>query len=378
MSTYLDNNATTKVAPECIEAMLECMEDYGNPSSMHSLGQSAKKRLMDARASLSRLIGASPQEIVFTSCGTESSHMAILGGCALSPGKRHIVTSRVEHPSQLALFAHLEAQGYEVTRLDVDGEGRIALDKLEKTVTDDTALVSLMWANNETGVVFPVEEAARIAKSAGSFFHTDAVQAAGKTKIDLAAMPADFLSLSGHKMHAAKGVGALFVRKGIKPPPLFFGHQERGRRGGTENLPAIAGLGVASDLAMAGLESGEARMGMLRSKLEKGILETVPIARINGFGAQRIANTTNISFGELESEAILDRLDKAGIQASSGAACTAGGNEPSHVLLAMGLGKSAQAAVRFSLSRYTTEEEIAQVLGILPGIVETMATWRTE
>lgn len=374
MSIYLDNNATTRVATETLEAMLCCYgEDYGNPSSMHSLGQRAKEKLIAARSSLARLIGASPQEIVFTSCGTESSHMAILGACALSPEKKHLVTSQVEHPAELALFDHLEAQGYRVTRLEVDSDGQLDLDALERAVTEDTALVSLMWANNETGVLFPVGEAARIAKSAGSLFHTDAVQAAGKTKIDLAAVPADFLSLSGHKMHAAKGVGALFVRKGIKLPALFFGHQERGRRGGTENLPAIVGLGVASELAMEGLEHNEARIGMLRSKLEEGILSVIPFARVNGSGVPRVANTTNINFGDLDSEAILDRLDRAGIHASSGAACTAGGNEPSHVLLAMGLGKSAQASLRFSLSRYTTDEEIEHVLDVLPGIVETVA-----
>lgn len=374
MSIYLDNNATTRVAPECLDAMLECYrEDYGNPSSMHSLGQRAKKRLMDARGSIARLLGASPQEIVFTSCATESSHTAILGACALSTGKGHIVTSRVEHPSQLALFDHLEKQGYRVTRLDVDGAGRLDMRALERAVTRDTALVSLMWANNETGVMFPVEEAAGIAKAAGCLFHTDAVQAAGKAKMDLGVVTADFLSISGHKMHAAKGVGALYVRKGIKLPPLLFGHQERGRRGGTENLAAIAGLAAMCEMVMADFEALEARMDRLRSKLEDGILDRIAIARANGAGAPRVANTTNISFGNLESEAILDRLDRVGIHASSGAACTAGGNEASHVLLAMGLGKAAQAAVRFSLSRYTTDEEIERVLGILPGIVETMA-----
>ena len=370
MSVYLDNNATTRVARESRDAMLECMEDYGNPSSMHALGQSAKKRLMDARMQVASFLAASPQEVVFTGSGTEGNHMAIQGSCTLNPGKRHIVTSRVEHPSTLALFGHLEKRGYQVTMLDVDEEGRLDPDDLEKAVTNETALVSLMWANNETGVIFPIEEAVKIAKSKGCLFHTDAVQSAGKLKIDLSRVPIDFLVFSGHKMHAPKGVGALFVRKGIRLPSLFYGSQERGRRGGTENLPGIAALGMACRLFME--DDCCERVGMLREKLEAGILESIPFARINGGGAERVPNTSSIRFGEMESEAILDRLDKAGIYASSGAACAAGGNEPSHVLVAMGLGKAAEASIRFSLSRYTTEEEIAQLLGILPGIVEQM------
>ena len=369
MSVYLDNNATTKVAEECLEVMLECMADYGNPSSMHGPGQQAKKRLMDARREAAELFSASPQEMVFTSCGTESNHMAILGACELNPGKRHVVTSVVEHPSTLALLSNLEDRGYEVTRLEVDGEGRLDIEGLEKALREDTALVSLMWANNETGVVFPIEEALSIAKSKGCLFHVDAVQAAGKLKLELSKIQIDLLSVSGHKMHAPKGIGALFVRKGVKLPSLFFGHQERGRRGGTENLPGIAAFGAACKLAMDGFHEGTA---ILRDRLEKGILDAVPFARVNGGLAERVCNTSNISFGELESEMILDRLDKAGIHASSGAACTAGGNEPSHVLLAMGLGKKAESSIRFSLSRYTTDEEIDQLLGILPGVVEEM------
>ncbi len=370
MSIYLDNNATTKVADECVEAMLGCLEAYGNPSSMHGLGQEAKRRLIGARSDVASLLKAQPQEMVFTSCGTESNHMAIFGAAALNPDKRHIVTSQVEHPSTLLLFDHLEKQGYRVTRLDVDGEGQLDMEAFEKALNDDTVLVSLMWANNETGVIFPVEKAASIAKSKGCLFHVDAVQACGKAKIDLSQVPADFLSLSGHKMHAPKGIGALYVRRGSRLPSLFFGHQERGRRGGTENLPGIVALGAACRLAME--EGHEARIAFLRERLEKGMLEAIPFARVNGGGAERVCNTSNISFGELVSEAILDRLDKAGLHASSGAACTAGGNEPSHVLLAMGLGKKAESSIRFSLSRYTTEDEIDRLLGILPGIVEEM------
>lgn len=366
MSVYLDNNATTQVARECMEAALACMEDYGNPSSMHGPGQVAKKILKDAREQVAALFRAAPQELVFTSCGTEGSHMAILGACALDQEKRHIVTSRVEHPSTLALISHLEKCGFRVTRLEVDQEGRLDLESYEKALTSETALVSLMWANNETGAVFPIGEAARIAKSKGCLFHTDAVQAAGKQEIDLSMIPADFLSFSGHKMHAPKGIGALFVRKGIRLPPLFFGHQERGRRGGTENLPGIAALGVACRLAME--EEFSARIALLRDKLEKGVLDRIPDTRVNGGGAERVGNTSNMSFGDVASEAILNDLDREGIYASSGAACTAGGNEPSHVLLAMGA--AAESSIRFSLSRYTTEDEIAQLLGILPGIVE--------
>lgn len=371
MSVYLDSNATTKVAKECLEAMLECMEDYGNPSSMHAAGQQAKKKLMDERANAAEFFSASPQEVVFTSCGTESNHMAVLGACALNPGKRHIVTSRVEHPSTVALFDHLERQGYEVTRLEVDADGRLDIDEFGRALREDTALASLMWGNNETGVLFPIDEAARMAKSRGCLFHTDAVQVSGKMKIDLSKTQADLLSVSGHKMHAPKGIGALFVRKGIKLPPLFFGHQERNRRGGTENLPGIAALGAACRLAMG--SDHEGRIGVLRDRLEKELLAAIPFARVNGGAAERVCNTSNISFGSLESEAILDRLDRAGIHASSGAACTAGGNEPSHVLVAMGLGKQAESSIRFSLSRYTDGDDIEQLLGILPGIVETMA-----
>ena len=365
MSIYLDSNATTQVAKECVQALLECMEDFGNPSSTHLFGQAAKKRLMDARAQVAALLSASPQELVFTSSGTEGNHMAILGACAMHPGKRHVVTTRVEHPSTLSLADHLEAQGYRVTRLDVDEEGRLDLDAFEKSINDETAIASLMWANNETGVIFPIEAAAKIAKAKGCLFHTDAVQAAGKLKIDLSSVPVDFLSFAGHKMHAPKGMGALFVRKGIKLPPLFFGHQERGRRGGTENLPGIAALAAACRLAM---EADVGRISALRNKLEKGVLARIDIARINGIGADRVGNTSNVSFGNIESEAILTDLDREGICASSGAACTAGGSEPSHVLRAMGA--QAGSAVRFSLSRYTQDEDIERLLGILPGLVE--------
>ena len=371
---YLDHNATTPVAPECVEPMLIAMrEAYGNPASKHSAGERAKQVTEQARAHVARLLNAAASEIVFTSGGTEANHLALLGGLAAAAGKRHIVTSAVEHPSTLQLVAQLETQGVRITRLPVDGEGRLDLMTLERALTPDTALLSLMWANNETGVLFPIEEAARIAKSKGVLFHTDAVQAAGKQLIDLARVPADLLSLSGHKLHAPKGVGVLFVRKGLKFPPMLYGQQERGRRGGTQNVPGIAGLGVASHLACAELEAKSGGIGALRDRLERGILARLPFVNINGGMALRVSNTSNVRFGELESEAILARLDQAGICASSGAACTAGGSEPSHVLRAMGCSDAeAQASIRFSLSRYTTEVEIDQTIDALYAIIKRM------
>ncbi len=371
-SIYLDNNATTPVAPECLDAMLACLrENHGNPSSKHRAGERAKQSVNEARAQMAGLLKATPAEIVFTSGGTESNHLAILGALALNPDKHHVVTSAVEHPSTLSLLRHLETMGVRVTYLPVDAQGQLDLAALSQLLTPDTALVTLLWANNETGVLFPIEAAAVIVKSAGVLFHVDAVQAAGKIGIDLKQLPVDFLSLSGHKLHAPKGVGALFVRKGVKLPPLLFGHQERARRGGTENVPGIVGLGVAAALALAAMDADTARMRALRDRLEQGVVERIPFACVNGAGAGRVANTSNIRFGDMEAEIILDRLDRAGICAALGAACTAGGSEPSHVLTAMGLDRrAARASVRFSLSRYTTDAEIGRVLELLPGIVD--------
>lgn len=369
---YLDNNATTPVAPECLDAMLACLrENHGNPSSKHRAGERAKQSVNEARAQVANLVKATPAEIVFTSGGTESNHLAILGALALNPDKRHVVTSAVEHPSTLSLLKHLETMGVRVTYLPVDAQGQLDLAALSQVLTPDTALATLLWANNETGVLFPIEAAADIIKSGSALFHLDAVQAVGKIDIDLKQVPADFLSLSGHKLHAPKGVGALFVRKGVKLPPLLFGHQERARRGGTENVPGIVGLGVAAALALEDMNADTARMRALRDRLEQGVVERLPFARVNGAGAARVANTSNIRFGDMEAEIILDRLDRAGICAALGAACTAGGSEPSHVLTAMGLDRrAAHASVRFSLSRYTTDAEIARVLEVLPGIVD--------
>jgi cysteine desulfurase len=371
---YLDNNATTALAPECVEPVLACLRDsYGNPSSKHAVGERAKAQVMQARASVARLLNAAPAEIVFTASGTEANHLAIAGALAARPGKLHVVVSAVEHPSTLELLAHLETTGLRVTRLPVDQDGMLDLAALEQAIMPDTALVSLMWANNETGVLFPIAEAAQIARSRGVLFHTDAVQAAGKIPLDLAQVPVDLLSLAGHKFHAPKGVGALFVRKGLKLQPMLFGHQERGRRGGTENVPAIVGMGVACELAARETAAKAAAMAALRDRLETGVRLRIPCARINGGTALRAGNTSSVRFGELPAEAILDKLDKNGICASSGAACTAGGTEPSHVLSAMGLSEAeALATVRFSLSRYTTETEIDHVIDALAAILKRM------
>lgn len=371
---YLDHNATTAVAPECVEAMHECMLSGPlNPSSKHSRGERAKQRLIEARGRLAELLGAGPAEIVFTSGATEANHLAILGALALRSGRRHIVTSEVEHPSTLMLLRHLQSQGVRVSHLPVDAEGRLDIDAVRDTVTPQTALVSLMWANNETGVLFPIAAAADIAHAHGALFHTDAVQAVGKMAVDLACTPVDLLSLSGHKLHAPPGVGALYVRKGTRLPPLLFGHQERGRRGGTENVPGIVALGVAADLLRE--RRGEIeRIRILRNRLEAGVLARVPYARINGAGAPRVGNTSNIRFGHLDAELLLARLDRLGICASAGAACAAAGTKPSHVLTAMGLGAAAAlASIRFSFGRDNTESEVDALIAALPAVLNELA-----
>jgi cysteine desulfurase len=368
---YLDNNATAPPAPAVLAAMHDCLRDcWGNPSSMHRVGAAAKERLATARGQVAALIGATPPEIVFTGSATEANHMAILGALALSAERRHIVASLVEHPSTLLLLRHLQASGVRVTWVGVDAQGRLDLDELAAAIMPDTALVSLMWANNETGVIFPVAEAARLAKSRGVLFHTDAVQAAGRLVIDVKQVPVDLLSIAGHKLHAAKGVGALYVRKGVKLPPLLFGHQERGRRGGTENVAGIAGMGVAAELAAQTLAQDAVAVAALRDRLERGLIQCLPQAQVNAADAPRLPNTSSVRLATIDSEIILDRLDRAGICASSGSACTAGGTMPSHVLLAMGLSsQEALATVRFSLSRYNRAEEIDTVLETLVAIV---------
>jgi cysteine desulfurase len=372
---YLDNNATTAVALEAIEAMTSCMQSGPtNPSSKHKAGECSKETVMQARGELARLLNCTPPELVYTSCGTESNHLAVWGALAAAPEKRHLVASSVEHPSCMELFKHLETRGYSVTYLPVDAKGQLDPATVEAAIRPDTALVSVMWVNNETGVIFPIEAIAAITKAKGVLFHTDGVQAIGKVPVDLKKVPVDFLSLTGHKIHAPTGIGALFVRKGVKIPPQLFGHQERARRGGTENVPGIVGLGKAAAIAQQNLQAEAERLAALRDKLETGVLARVPLASVHSAGAQRVSNTTMIRFGDLEAELILERLDRAGICASAGAACTSAKTEPSHVLIAMGVDeRGALSSVRFSLGRENTAADIDTLLDVLPGIVNEAA-----
>jgi len=372
---YLDNNATTQVAPEVLEAMLPYFYDlYGNPSSMHSFGGQVARKLREAREQVATLIGASPDEIIFTSCGTESDNAAIRSALATHSERRHIVTSRVEHPAVKSLCANLAGQGYRVTELHVDKNGLLDMEQLESSLTPDTAVVSLMWANNETGVIFPVEKAAALAHERGIPFHTDAVQSTGKIPINVKKSAIDMLSISGHKLHAPKGIGVLYVRKGTKFSPfLIGGHQEKGRRGGTENTPSIIGLGKACELAARHLETENTAVKRLRDKLETALLDGIPQSRVNGDLFQRLPNTTNISFEFVEGEAILLLMNEYGICASSGSACTSGSLQPSHVLRAMGVPFTmAHGSIRFSLSIYNNEEEIDFVIEKLPPIIERL------
>jgi len=383
---YLDNNATTKVAPEVIEAMMPYLSEYyGNPSSMHSFGGDVADKIKAARQHVANLIGASPEEIIFTSCGTESDGTAIRAAVESNPDRKQIVTSRVEHPAIKNLYEILSKQGYHVTFVPVDNDGRLDLDYLYKSLNDDTAIVSLMWANNETGVIFPVEEISREVKERGIIFHTDAVQAAGKIPIDVNTTGVDMLSLSGHKFHAPKGIGVLYVRKGTKfSPYMIGGHQEEGRRGGTENVASIVALGKAAELAKQNLDQNSyANVGDLRDKLEAALLESITNSMVNGETEHRLPNTTSIAFEYVEGEAILLLMNEHGICASSGSACTSGSLEPSHVLRAMGVPfTAAHGSIRFSLSRYTTTEEIDFVIEKMPPIIhrlrELSPFWKQE
>jgi cysteine desulfurase len=362
---YADNNATTMAAPEVLESMQPFFSLlYGNPSSMHLFGGQVKKHIDRAREQVAALLGAHPSEIIFTSCGTESDNAAIRGVLASTPGKKHIITSRVEHPAVKNVFQYLGENGYRVSELSVDREGRLDLDELREVLSDDTALVSLMWANNETGVIFPVEQAAEMARAAGAVFHCDAVQAAGKIPIDLGRSAIDLLAISGHKLHAPKGVGVLYVRKGTHFSPfLLGGHQELGRRAGTENVPGIVGLGRACELALESIDAENTTVKQVRDRLERALLERSIDASVNGDTANRLPNTTNISFKYIEGESILILLSEAGIAASSGSACTSGSLEPSHVLRAMGVPFTrVHGSVRFSLSRYTTAEDVDYIV----------------
>ena len=372
---YVDNNATTQVAPEVFEAMKPFLQDvYGNPSSMHFKGGEAQEAMVDAREKVAAVVGASPDEIVFTSCGTESDNAAILGTLESHPEKRHIISTRVEHPAVWTLCKHLEKKGYRVTMLSVDREGRLDLDELRATISDDTALVSIMYANNETGVIFPIEEIGQIVKSRAIPFHTDAVQVVGKIPLDMRKSTVDMLSFSGHKLHAPKGIGVLYIRKGTKFSPfLIGGHQEKGRRGGTENIPYIVGLGKACELAARHLEEENNKVRSLRDKLEGGLLERIPDTLVNGDREHRLPNTVSVSFEYVEGESILLMLSNLGICASSGSACTSGSLEPSHVLRAMGIPfTAAHGSIRFSLSIYNTEEDIDYILEQLPPIIERL------
>ena len=374
-NVYLDNNATTMVAPEVIEAMSPFFEDFwGNPSSMHTFGGQVKQHIEHARQQVASLIGADPSEIVFTGCGTESDNTAIRGAVEASGGHSHLVTTRVEHPAVLAVCRHLANHGCALTELAVDSQGRLNLDELGESLADDTIITSIMWANNETGVIFPIDEIAQIVKQTGCLMHTDAVQAVGKLPIDVSKTPVDMLSLSGHKLHAPKGVGAMYIRKGTRLNPLLLGgHQEGGKRAGTENVPYIIGLGRACELAADRLEEEATRLEALRDRLEAGLLETCPNVTVNGDRKHRLPNTLSVGFEHIEGESILLMMDDPGIAASSGSACTSGSLEPSHVLRAMGVPfTSVHGSIRFSLSRYNTDEDIDHVLQHIPHIIERL------
>ena len=374
-TVYVDNNATTRVAPEVLDAMLPYLtERYGNPSSMHSFGGTVGFDIRDARARVAALIGASPEEIVFTSCGTESDSAAIWASLNSNPGKKHIVTTRVEHPAVKSLCESLTKKGYRVNFVPVDERGNLDTEYLYNHLTDDTAIVSVMWANNETGVIFPIREIANHVRNRGIVFHTDAVQAAGKILLDVVADGVDMLSMSGHKIHAPKGVGVLYVRKGTKFSPfLIGGHQEHGRRGGTENVASIIGIGKACELAQKNFQKDMERISTLRDRLEFELLKRVPNALVNGDSTNRLPNTTSIAFEYVEGESILLMMNEFGICASSGSACTSGSLEPSHVLRAMGVPfTAAHGSIRFSLSTYNTDEDIDYIIEKLPPIIERL------
>jgi len=375
---YMDNNATTRIAPEVLEAMMPFLTDrYGNPSSMHTFGGLVGRAVETARAQVAELLGAEPEEIIFTSCGTESDSTAILSALQTFPEKRHVITTKVEHPAVKNLCENLDkltGHSHRISKLGVAADGTLSPDDYREALADDTAVVSAMWANNETGVIFPVEEMAALAKERGILFHTDAVQAVGKVPVSMKSSQIDFLSLSGHKLHAPKGIGVLYVRK--KTPFVTFlhgGHQEKGRRGGTENVAAIVGLGKACQLAGQMMAEENTRVRALRDRLEQGLLTTIPKAILNGHAEQRLPNTSNISFEYVEGEAILLHMNRHNICASSGSACTSGSLEPSHVLRAMGVPfTAAHGSIRFSLSIYNTEEEVNFVLAKMPDIIASL------
>jgi len=369
---YLDNNATTRVAPEVVEAMLPYLtEQWGNPSSAYTFGKKAGHAVAEAREKVAALINANPREIIFTSCGTESNNAAINSALTSQPGKRHVITTVVEHSANIQFGQTLEKRGCEVTWIPVDRAGQLDVHEIHEAIREDTAIVSVMLANNETGVIYPVEEIAAICRAKGVLFHTDAVQTPGKLKLDVKAMEVDFLSLSAHKLHAPKGIGMLYVRKGVSfQPYVMGGGQEQGRRGGTENVANMVAFGKAAEIAMASLEENLDRIRALRDRMEEGIISSMEGVTRNGAKEPRLANTSNLSFTNCEAEAILLLLDREGICASSGSACTTGSMAPSHVLTAMGLTPElAMSAVRLSLSKYSTDEEVDHLLAKMPEIV---------
>jgi cysteine desulfurase len=372
---YLDNNATTCVAPEVLEAMWPFLSQrWGNPSSAYNFGHDLRRALEEARTQAAALINAEPREVLFTSCGTESNNAALHSALATQPGKRHVLTTAVEHSSNLKFCEFLKKSGYEITLLPVNSDGRLNLNELEQAIRSDTAIVSVMLANNETGVLFPVSEIAALCRGKGVLCHTDAVQAAGKLRIDVMHLGVDSLALSGHKLYAPKGVGLLYVKRQTRfQPYLIGGGQERGRRGGTENVAGIVAFGRAAELALSRLPEMHTRVRALRDTLQQGILNSIPRTRCNGALEPRLPNTTNIAFDGVEAEGVLLLLDQAGISASSGSACMTGALDPSHVLIAMGLtAAQARSSVRFSLGRYNTDIDVDLVLQHLPRILQKL------
>jgi cysteine desulfurase len=372
---YLDNNATTRVAPEVLDAMLPYLQNhYGNPSSMHTFGGRLHRKVEDARGQVAALIGAEPEEIIFTSCGTESDNTALMSAVESYPRKRHVVTTRVEHPAVLNFVRYLGRKGLRTTFVPVDTLGRLDVEALQKSLDDDTSVVSVMYANNETGVIFPIQLIGEIVKERGPLVHTDAVQAAGKIPINVRDLPVDMLSISGHKVHGPKGIGALFVKKGTRFHPfLIGGHQERGRRAGTENVASIIGFGKACEIAGGHLSEDQENIASMRDRLEQALIAKCPNTRVNGDSSTRLPNTANISFEYVEGESILLRLDEYGVCASSGSACTSGSLEPSHVLRAMGVPYTAiHGSIRFSLSRYNTDNDIHKIIEVLPPIIHEL------
>ena len=370
---YMDNNATTMVDPEVVKEMLPFFsEQYGNPSSLHGFGNKVGHALKKARKQVQSLIGAEhDSEIIFTSCGTESDSTAILSALEAQPDRKEIITTVVEHPAVLNLCEYLEKQGYTLHKLSVDPQGRLDLDAYKALLSDRVAVVSIMWANNETGTIFPVIEMAKMANEHGIMFHTDAVQAVGKIPMDIKSTGIHMLSLSAHKLHAPKGVGVLYLKRGIRYRPLLRGgHQERGRRAGTENVTGIVGLGKAAELAKQSLDFENQQVKAMRDRLQEGILAAVPNSFATGDVDNRLPNTASIAFEYIEGEAILLLMNKVGIAASSGSACTSGSLEPSHVMMAMGIPyTAAHGTVRFSLSRFNTMEEVERVIEAVPPIV---------